>query len=107
MATSPAPWGGQFVVQPNYLPGNLHRFSVPGGRVSHTMRWEPGVVAFKSMRGNFLERPGDGDRVADVHDRRARPGDERVCMAFYYYRKSAREPRADTEIVIERFQYLP
>src|SRR5262249_41233072 len=49
---------GQFILQPNYLPGNLHRFAVPSGPVSHTMRWEPGVVAFKSMRGNFLERPG-------------------------------------------------
>ena len=71
------------------------------------MRWEPGVVAFKSMRGNFLEQPGEVIASQTFTTGVPGPGDERVCMAFYYYRKSAREPRTDTEIVIERFQYLP
>jgi hypothetical protein len=100
-------WGGQFVLQPNYLPGNLHRFSVPGGRVSHTMRWEPGVVAFKSMRESFLERPGAVFASHTFNTGVPTPGDERVRLAFYYYRKAPRPPHADTEIVIERFQYLP
>jgi hypothetical protein len=99
--------GGQFVLQPNYLPGNLHRFTVPAGRVSHTMRWEPGVVAFKSMRGNFLEQPGAAIASRTFTTGVPGPGDERVCMAFYFYRKGGHEPRADNEIVIERFQYLP
>jgi hypothetical protein len=103
----PGTLGGQFVLQPNYLPGNLHRFVVPGGRVSYTMRWEPGVVAFKSMRDNFLERPGAAIASRTFTTGVPGSGDERVCMAFYYYRKSGREPRAETGIVIERFQYLP
>jgi hypothetical protein len=98
---------GQFVLQPNYLPGNLRRFSLPGGRVSHTMRWEPGVVAFKSMRGSFLERPGAVLASHTFNTGVPTPGDERVHLAFYYYRKSAHPPRTDTEVVIERFQYLP
>jgi hypothetical protein len=99
--------GGQFVLQPNYLPGNVFRFSVPAGRVSYTMRWEPGVVAFKSMRGNFLEQAGEEIASQTFTTGVPGPGDERVCMAFYYYRKSVREPRTDTAIAIERFQYLP
>lgn len=104
---TPGAWDGQFVLQPNYLPVNLHRFSVPGGRVSHTMRWEPGVVAFKSMRGNFLEGPGAAIASQTYTTGVPGAGNARVCTAFYYYRKNAREPRADTEIAIERFQYLP
>jgi hypothetical protein len=103
----PDAWGGQFVLQPNYLPGNLRRFSLPAGLVSHTMRWEPGVVAFKSMRGSFLERPGTVIASHAFNTGVPTPGDERVRLAFYYYRKSAHPPRADTEVVIERFQYLP
>lgn len=100
-------WRGQFVVQPNYLPGNMYRFSVPAGRVSHTMRWEPAVVAFKSMRGDFLEQPGAAIASQTFTTGVPGPGDERICMAYYYYRKSASEPRHDTGIVVERFQYLP
>jgi hypothetical protein len=98
---------GQFVLQPNYLPGNLYRFSVPSGRLSHTIRWEPGVVAFKSMRGSFLDQPGAMFASYAFNTGVPTPGDERVHLAFYYYRKSPRPPQADTEIVIERFQYLP
>lgn len=100
-------WAGQFVVQPNYLPGNLSRFSLPGGLVSHTMRWEPGVVAFKSMRGTFFERPGPLIASHTFTTGVPTPGDERVSLQFYYYRKSPHPPRSNTEIVIERFQYLP
>lgn len=106
-ASEPGTWGGQFVVQPNYLPGNLYRFSLPRGQVSHTMRWETGVVAFKSMRGNFLEQAGDTIASQTFSTGVPAPGDERICMAYYYERKSLRVPRADSGIVIERFQYLP
>jgi hypothetical protein len=104
---TPGALGGQFVVQPNYLPGNVYRFSVPRGRVSHTMRWEPGAAAFKSMRGDFLEEPGEMIASQTFTTGVPGPGDERVCMAYYYYRKSAREPSAGSTIAIERFQYLP
>lgn len=103
----PDTWGGQFVLQPNYLPGNVQRFDVPAGRVSYIMRWEPGTVAFKSMRGDFLERPGAVIASQTFTIGVPGPGDERVCMAFYIYRKGGRTPETDTEIVIERFQYLP
>jgi len=106
-ADEPGAWGGQFVLQPNYLPGNLRRFSLPGGRVSYTMRWDPGVVAFKSMRGSFLERPGAAIASHTFNTGVPTAGDARVRLAFYYYHKSARPPQTDTEIVIERFQHLP
>jgi hypothetical protein len=102
-----ANWSGQFVLQPNYLPGNLRRFSVPRGRVSYTMRWEPGVAAFKSMRGSFLEQPGAVFASHMFNTGVPTSGNARVSLAFYYYRKASRPPLADTEIVIERFQYLP
>lgn len=104
---TPGVWDGQFVLQPNYLPVNLHRFSLPGGQVSYTMRWEPGVVAFKSMRGNFLEGPGAAIASQTYTTGVPSAGNARVCAGFYYYRRGGREPRADTEIAIERFQYLP
>jgi len=103
----PVGWGGQYILQPNYLPGNVHRFSMPGGRISHTIRWEPGVVAFKSMRGSFFERPGPVFASSTFNTGVPTAGDERVHLAFYYHRKAPQPPAADTAVVIERFQYLP
>jgi hypothetical protein len=59
------------------------------------------------MRGNFLEEPGEAIASQTFTIGVPGPGDERICMAYYYYRKSAGEPRHDTGVVIERFQYLP
>lgn len=98
---------GQFVLQPNYLPGNVHRFSIPAERVSHTLRWEPGVVTFRSLRGDFLAGASAALASQSFTIGVPAPGDERICVALYYYQKSPRAPRADTDVVIERFQYLP
>ncbi len=41
----------QYVVQPFYVPANVVRFLSPSGVVTHSFRWEPGRVSFKSVVG--------------------------------------------------------
>jgi hypothetical protein len=96
----------QYVLQPYYLPANVARFSVPAGTLTHSFRWEPGRVAFRTVRA---ARSGDGAPVAS-HEFIAgvpTPGGERVRMNLYYFRYAPAPPQKDVEVVIERFRYIP
>jgi hypothetical protein len=97
----------QYVVQPYYVPANVSRFAAPPGLLTHTFRWEPGRVLFKTMRGAVL---GTSAAALAEHEFTAGipvPGTERVRMNLYFFRYSAEPPKRDVEVVIERFQYLP
>ena len=64
------PVEGQSIVQPNYLAGNISRYAVPSGTVTHWFRWEPGRVVFarESRRSTGI---AGAARDARIHDRRA------------------------------------
>jgi hypothetical protein len=98
---------GQYVVQPYYVAANVARFTTSSGRLTHSLRWEPGRASFKSVRG-----PGSNAQSAAVaeHDFTSGvpvPGNETVRMNLYYFRFSPTPLENETEIVIEKFQYLP
>ncbi len=41
----------QYVIQPYYVAANVARFTAPPGRLTHSFRWEPGRVSFKTVAG--------------------------------------------------------
>jgi hypothetical protein len=97
----------QYVVQPYYVAANVFRFSSPGGRLTHSFRWEPGRALFTTRQGSGLT---SGGRLLAQHEFTAGvpvPGSERVHMSLYYFRYAPHAPQEDVEVVIERFQYLP
>lgn len=97
----------QYVIQPYYVPANVHRFTTPPGRFTHSFRWEPGIASFRTVRAAGLEA---GAPVIARHEFTSgvpTPGNERVCMNLYFFRYSPSPPQKDVEVVIERFQYLP
>jgi hypothetical protein len=95
----------QYVVQPYYVPANVARFSAPTGTLTHSLRWEPGRAAFRTVRG----ARADGTLVAhhEFTSGVPSPGEERVRMNLYYFRFSAVRPQKHVEVVVERFQFLP
>jgi hypothetical protein len=96
----------QYVLQPYYVPANVARFSAPSGTLTHSFRWEPGRVSFRTARGgNALT----GEAVArhQFTSGVPSPGTERVRIHLYYFRYAPRAPQKDVEVVVERFQYLP
>jgi len=98
---------GQFVVQPETVPANVLRFAVPAGLVTHSFRWEPGRVAFKTVRRGGS--PG-GDKVAAERLFTARvptAGAERPQLTLLYDRSAARPPAQPVEVVVEKFVFLP
>ena len=103
----PASRNAQFVVQPYYVPANVVRFVAPAGRLTHSMRWEPGRAAFRTVRG---ANAAGGAAVVAQHEFTSGvpiPGTERVRMNLYFFRYAPEPPRDDVEIVIEKFEYLP
>lgn len=97
----------QYVVQPYYVAANVFRFAAPAGRVTHTFRWEPGRVTFRSHAGDLSRENAAAIASHSFTSSIPVPGDERVGINLYYFRYAARPPERDVEVVIERFRYLP
>lgn len=97
----------QYLVQPFYVPANVARFSAPGGMLSHSFRWEPGRVSFSTARGSV------NDPTSAVVSEHAftsgvpSPAAETVRMAFYVYANIDNPLQNDSEVIIEKFEYLP
>jgi hypothetical protein len=97
----------QYVVQPYYVPANVVRFMTPAGAVTHSFRWEPGRVSFESALGAGTGRPG---RVVSEHVFTSgvpSPGGELVHLNLYSFDNKRNPLRNASEVVIEKFEYLP
>ncbi len=74
---------GDYTVQPYYVPENTMHFSVPPGKFTHVLRWQPGVASFKTFYG---ESTGPGARELAHHVFTSGvpfPGGETVHIDFY------------------------
>jgi hypothetical protein len=95
----------QFVIQPYYIPANLHRFTSPSAAVTHLFHWEPGRVTFRTT-----DEPGARPRVVAEHVFSSgvpTPGGERVHINLYEFGRSRTPQQNGVEVVIEKFAYLP
>jgi hypothetical protein len=96
----------QFAIQPYYVPANVFRFASPSSTVTHSFRWEPGRVSFRTAQG----AAGTRSRVVSEHAFTSGipiPGGERVHINLYVYGKSRTPQQNGVEVVIEKFEYLP
>jgi hypothetical protein len=103
----PGNMNGQFVVQPETVPANVFRLAIPAGLVTHSFRWEPGRVSFKTVRGSATAR---GESVVAERLFTARvptAGAETLHLTLLYDRSAARPPSKAVEVVVEKFVFLP
>jgi hypothetical protein len=101
----PAAKNAQYVVQPYYVAANVWPFVAPAGVLTHTLRWEPGRLTAKTFRGSGAE-----GAVVAAHTFTSgvpSPGNENLRMNLYVFRRSAIPLRRGTEVVIEKFEYVP
>jgi hypothetical protein len=97
----------QYVVQPYYIPENIARFSVPSGVFTHILRWEPGVAWFKTVPASVT---GSGVKVLGEHKFTSgipTAAAETVHIVLYDFYHSKSNSQRPTEVVIEKFEYLP
>lgn len=97
----------QYVLQPFYIPEDTSRFSVPSGVLTHSFRWEPGSVSFKTVRGSHPT-----GKVLPVAEHEFTSGvpthaTESVRMNLYVFRKAKEPLQNENEVVVEKFEYLP
>jgi hypothetical protein len=95
----------QYVVQPYNVAANVVRFTAPEGTLTHAFHWEPGRISFRTVRGL-----AEQSRVVAEHVFTSGvpvPGIESVRMNHYVFRTGLPVERSESEVVVERFDYLP
>jgi hypothetical protein len=91
----------QYVVQPYVVPANTVRFMAPQGTLTYWINWQPGRVDFKTVRGsNVIAEHVFTSGVPS-------PGSEKIHMNLYVYNNQSNPLRNGSEVVIEKFEFLP
>jgi hypothetical protein len=97
----------QYVVQPYYVPSNIYRLKVQPGIVTHSLRWEPGQATFSTTMGTDESA---NKHPVDQHIFRigVPPADDgNVHMSLYVFGAGKTPLNHETEVVIEKFEFLP
>lgn len=94
----------QYVVQPYYIPQNIARFTVPPGKLTHILQWEPGSASFKTVPGLAGSK-----RISEHVFTSGVPAaaSETVHIDLYDFYHSKSKSQRPTEVVIEKFEFLP
>jgi hypothetical protein len=97
----------QYAIQPFYIPGNVFTFAGHSGTLTHVLRWESGAATFKTFRGT-PEAPGT--HAVSEHEFTSgipSPGQARVHLIFYVIASDKNPLQNDSEVVIDKFEYVP
>lgn len=102
----PASKNAQYVIQPYYVAANVARFIAPAGPLTHSFRWAPGRVSFKTVAagaGALLRTVAAAELTSGI----PAPGTESIRINFYVFGYASTPLKNGAEIVIEKFEYLP
>src|ERR1700733_10152176 len=97
----------RYVIQPFYIPGNLFPFAAPSGTLTYVLHWESGHATFKTFRGRSS---GSGAQLVSEHEFTsgvAIPGKAILRLIFYVVASGKNPMRKPSEVVVEKFEYLP
>jgi hypothetical protein len=97
----------QYVIQPFYIPGNVFAFAAPSGTLTYLMRWESGRASFKTFRGRSAIA---GAPMVSEHQFTSgipSTGEEKLRLIFYVVASDKNPLQKPSEVVIEKFEYLP
>lgn len=104
---NPTYGNAQYVVQPFYVPENVSRFQAPAGVLTHEFRWEPDRVEFRTTQGAGVathEKPISQHVFTSGIPTAA---SETVHIDLYEFHHSKNPSHQPSEVVIEKFEYLP
>jgi hypothetical protein len=104
---NPSDKNAQYVLQHEDIAANVSQFSAPAGRLTHSIRWEPGSALFTTVRGADPASPGP----VVAHQRFTagvpEPSTATVRLDLLVANGSPNPPAKDVEVVIEKFVFLP
>jgi hypothetical protein len=97
----------RYVKQPLYVAGNLFAFAAPSGTLTYVLRWEPGHASFKTFRGRSAV---GGAQLVSEHEFTSAipaPGKATIRLIFYAVASEKNPMQKPSEVVVEKFEYLP
>src|SRR5579864_737443 len=97
----------RYVIQPLYIPGNLFAFAAPSGTLTYVLRWESGHATFETFRGRSA---GAGAQLVSEHEFTSGipvPGKAIPRLIFYVVASDKNPMQKPSEVVVEKFGYLP
>ena len=94
-------FNAQYVVQPFYVAANVDKIYVPAGAVTHSFRWEPGKLTFRTVSGSSTLT--EHVFTSGVPS----PGVETVRMALYIFGNTDNSVLKEAEVVIDKFEFVP
>jgi hypothetical protein len=103
---------GQFVVQPYFVPANIHRFDVDYGAggdddtTTHTWTWTPEEIGYDSRYGAI---PGSAAIASWLYTGGDVPddaGDERVRLNLWLFRGAAPAGAQSVEVIVSNFRFV-
>ena len=97
----------QYIIQPFYIPGNLFAFAAPSGTLTYVLRWESGHATFMTFRGRSA---GSGAQLVSEHEFTSGipvPGKAMPRLIFYVVTSDKNPMQKPSEVVVEKFEYLP
>ncbi|AXC10546.1 hypothetical protein ACPOL_1198 [Acidisarcina polymorpha] len=97
----------QYGIQPFYIPGNVAPFVAPAGTLTHSVHWEPGRASFKTVRGPSTRAEGPVVAEHVFTSGVPTPGTERFQFLFYVVASEKSPMQHDSEVIIDKFEYLP
>ena len=97
----------RYIIQPFYIPGNLFIFAAPSGILTYVLHWEPGHATFQTFRGRSA---GAGAQLVSEHEFTSGipvPGKAMPRLIFYVVASDKNPMQKPSEVVVEKFEYLP
>src|ERR1700723_3656481 len=97
----------QYAIKQFYSPGNLFPFVSPSGTLTYVLRWESGRATFMTFRGRSA---GAGAQLVSEHEFTSGipvPGKAMPRLIFYVVASDKNPMQKPSEVVVERFEYLP
>ncbi len=98
---------GQFVVQPYHVPANVARYTVPAGVLTHSFRWDPGRVLFRTVRGALASASRPAVFEHEFTSGVPSPAGETIRISTYVFVHTVHPLQNGAEVVVEKFVYLP
>lgn len=96
----------RYVIQPFYVPANVVQFSAPGGTLIHSIKWQPGTAEFETAESS----KGKTSKIISTHTFASSvPASEgeTIHLILYVFGYSKQPLERETEVIIEKFEYLP
>jgi hypothetical protein len=77
----------------------------PEGVHTHSFRWDPGRIAFRTARGTDARAAPAASHTFSSGV--PAPGNEAIHMNLYVYGNKTNPLRDSAEVIVEKFEYLP